>query len=273
MSKIINYCPTGTQPTKENSLAPLYASEIVEDVHAAYEIGITVVHVHARIGNENSYKAEDYEPIVTGIRKYCPNLSICVSLTGRLFPELEKRTEVLQLYPDMGSLTLSSLNFMGGASVNAPETIMDILGRMNEYGVKPELECFDSGMVNYAKYLIKLRALQPPYYFNVILGNIFNAQSDPSTIAEILNSAPKEDAFVSLGGIGSQQLISNVMGLMYADGIRIGLEDNLYLENRELATNLSLLVRIRKIMKELGITTMAPQQFQSLGFKNSKNSK
>ena len=112
VNKIINFTPTGTQTTRDNSLAPLLPNEIIEEVHSANEVGISIVHLHARDEEtKNTYKKEVYQKIIEGIKKHCPDLLICVSLTGRNFPELEKRTEVLQLYPDMGSLTMSSLNF------------------------------------------------------------------------------------------------------------------------------------------------------------------
>jgi uncharacterized protein (DUF849 family) len=127
--KIINFTPTGTQTTRENSLAPLLPKEIIDSVHEANELGISIVHLHTRdeITLENTYKKEVYQKIIEGIKKYCPELLICVSLTGRNFPELEKRSEVLQLLPDMGSLTMSSLNFPSGTSVNQPNMILSLI--------------------------------------------------------------------------------------------------------------------------------------------------
>ena len=128
MKKIINFTPTGIQTTRGNSLAPLTAAEIVEDTQRAYEAGITSVHIHARDENlNNSYKAVHYRPILEGIRKYCQGLTVCVSLSGRIFAEFEKRTEVLELKPDMGSLTMSSLNFASGASPNSPDMILKLI--------------------------------------------------------------------------------------------------------------------------------------------------
>ena len=93
--KIINFTPTGTQTTRSNSFAPLTPNEIIDEVHEAYELGITLTHIHARdpLTLENTYKKNVYEEIINGIRKHCPHLSICVSLSGRLFTEFEKRSE------------------------------------------------------------------------------------------------------------------------------------------------------------------------------------
>ena len=271
MKKIINFTPTGTQTTRENSLAPLTPNEIIEEVHEAYELGITMVHVHARGPKDfsNTYKKDVYRPIIEGIRKHCSDLVICVSLTGRLHPEFEKRSEVLELYPDMGSLTMSSINFPKSASVNEPEMILKLIEKMDQYGVIPEIECFDSGMINYTNYLIKKGALKGPHYMNVIFGNIYNAQIDSATLASITNSLPLNTK-VCFGGIGKDQLNSNVLGLIYGDGVRVGLEDNLYFKNKELATNIDLLKSIHTIMDEMGLNVLSPLDFKNLGYGNKK---
>ena len=249
MKKIINFTPTGTQTTRENSYAPLTPNEIIEEVHEAYELGITLTHIHARdpITLENTYKKEVYRDIIEGVRKYCPDLSICVSLTGRFEPNIDRRTEVLELLPDMGSLTMSSLNFPTGESINSPDTILKLIEKMKVYGVTPEIECFDSGMLNYTNYLIKKGILTGPHYINVILGNMYNAQSDVASLNSIIQNKPN-NSLLCLGGIGKEQLSSNLLGLLYADGIRIGLEDNLYYTDKVKTTNIKLLQRIRKIM-------------------------
>lgn len=271
MSKIINFAPTGTQTNKDNSFAPLTPNEIIEEVHEAYELGITLTHIHARdpITLDNTYKKNVYREIIEGIRKHCPDLCICVSLTGRLFPEFEKRSEVLELYPDMGSLTMSSLNFPRGASVNEPTIILKLIDKMYEYGVTPEIECFDSGMINYTNYLIEKGILKGPHYINMILGNMYNSQTDLPTISSIYHNKSK-NSLVCLGGIGKEQLKSNIIGLLYFDGLRVGLEDNLYYNNKEKTTNLDLLKRIYGIMDLINFSVMSHDEFSKKGFKNFK---
>ena len=269
MNKIINFTPTGTQTTRDNSYAPLIPNEIIESVHEANELGISIVHLHARdeITLENTYKKEVYQKIIEGVKKYCPELLICVSLTGRNFPELEKRSEVLQLLPDMGSLTMSSLNFPSSASVNQPNMILSLIDEMNKYGVQPEIECFDTGMLNYTNYLISKGKLTPPYHINFILGNIYNGQCDLSNLSSIKSNLPS-NSYVCLGGIGNQQLKSNLYGLLDFDGIRVGLEDNLYFKNKEKTTNIELLKRVHRIMNELDITHYKSNELRELGYGN-----
>jgi uncharacterized protein (DUF849 family) len=212
-----------------------------------------------------------YKDIIDGVRKHCPGLPICVSLTGRHFPEFEKRSAVIELMPDMASLTMSSLNFPNSASINEPDVIIKLIEKMDEYGVVPEIECFDSGMLNYTNHLIKKNILKGPYYINVILGNLYNGQSDLSTVASILVNKPK-DSIMCFGGIGKDQIKANMLGLLYADGIRIGLEDNLYYKDKTLATNAKLLQRIKRIMYDLDLEVMSSKEFVSLGYANKINS-
>lgn len=270
--KIINFTPTGTQPTKQNSNAPFSPTKIVEEVHFAFELGITLVHLHARDESFlNTWRIDVYKDIIDGVRKHCPGLPICVSLTGRYFPEFEKRSAVIELMPDMASLTMSSLNFPNSASINEPDIIIKLIEKMDEYGVVPEIECFDSGMLNYTNYLIKKNILKGPHYINVILGNLYNGQSDLSTVASILVNKPK-DSIMCFGGIGKDQIKANMLGLLYADGIRIGLEDNLYYKDKTLATNAKLLQRIKRIMYDLDLEVMSSKEFVSLGYANKINS-
>jgi uncharacterized protein (DUF849 family) len=269
VNKIINFTPTGTQTTRDNSFAPLLPNEIIEEVHNANEVGISIVHLHARDEEtlKNTYKKEVYQKIIEGIKKHCPDLLICVSLTGRNFPEVEKRSEVLQLYPDMGSLTMSSLNFPSGASINQPETIVRLIEEMDKYGVQPEIECFDAGMLNYTNYLISKNKLKPPYHINVILGNIYNGQCDFGTLSTIKSNLPV-NSYTCVGGIGSQQLKSTTYGLLDFDGIRIGLEDNLYYKDKEKISNLELLKRAHRIMNELDMTHYTSNQLRDRGYGN-----
>ena len=106
------------------------------------------------------------------LEKHCPGLVISASLSGRDVHEVEKRTEVLQLKPDMGSLTLSSLNFLKQASINSPDVIISLIKEMDKHGVHPELECFDAGMINYSKYLIEKKVLKAPLLLQYLMWGI-----------------------------------------------------------------------------------------------------
>ena len=153
---IINVCLTGMIPTKTSTpYVPVSVDEIVEDAINVYDAGARIVHLHARdTEGKPTYEARYYEAIITAIRQERPDLICCVSTSGRNFQKIEQRSEVLYLTgnakPDMASLTLGSLNFATGPSINSLDTIQELALIMKEQGINPELEIFDSGMVNVA---------------------------------------------------------------------------------------------------------------------------
>ena len=268
---VVNFAPTGMVPVKKiTPHVPIQVSEIVEQTHEAYELGITIVHLHARdIEGKPTHELSAYQDIFEGIRKHCSDLVISASLSGRSVQEVEKRTEVLQLKPDMGSLTLSSLNFIRQASINSPDVILQLIEAMDNHGATPELECFDAGMINYSRYLIDKLILKPPFYYNLLFGNIANAQADLAHIGLMIKDLPR-DAFWSLAGIGKEQLKTNAIAIANGGGVRVGIEDNIWFDNnqKKLAKNIDLLKRIHRIAGEFERDIMKPSEFGNLGFYN-----
>lgn len=269
---IINFTPTGMIPTKEMTPhVPITTDEIIEDVRRAVDIGITMVHLHARDAatGKSTYKAEFYGEIIAGIRSFSKDLIVCVSLSGRDISEFEKRSEPLQLEgdlkPDMGSLTLSSLNFNRVASVNSPEMIQMLAKEMKSRGILVELEAFDAGMINYAKYLERKGMLEPPHYFNLLLGNIACAQADLLHVGILIRDLP-ENSFWTLAGIGNYQLMMNSVAIVSGGGVRVGLEDNIWFDKARtrLATNSDLLRRIHKLAEASERKVMSPGKLREL---------
>lgn len=264
---ILNLTPTGMIPTKEmNPNVPVTPKEIIKNVLECAKLGANVVHIHARDEmGKPTFQKDIYKKIIIGIREKREDLVIGVSCSGRDFSEYEKRSEVLSLKgdakPDMASLMLSSLNFNKTASMNSPDMIKRLAEKMMENDIKPELEIFSLGMVNYAHYLIEKNLLKPPYYCNVILGNIACAQAKPLHFGLIQNELPS-NSVMTVGGVGDYQHNANVMGMLYADGIRIGLEDNIFFDQERtiLATNQMLVKRASKHIKNLGKKISKPEE-------------
>jgi uncharacterized protein (DUF849 family) len=258
---ILNFTPTGMIPTKDMSpKVPIAPAEIVDQVLEVSELGVNMVHLHAREPETGlpTFREDIYAQIIGGIRSHNKQLILCVSTSGRFFFEFEKRSEVLnlkgELKPDFGSLTLSSLNFNRQASINTPEMIQDLAKKMLENDIKPELEAFDLGMINYAKYLIRKKLMKPPYYFNLILGNIACAQANLLSLGLMIKELP-QDAVWSAGGVGNFQLPTNAMALIAGGGVRVGLEDNIWYneERTRLASNRDLVERILLIAGAMGL--------------------
>lgn len=268
---IINFCPTGMVPTKGMTpFVPISPQEIIEQTHEAYEIGITIAHLHAREDDGvPTYTRNVYRDIFEGVRKHCPDLIICGSTSGRNFPEFEKRSEVIELKPDMCSLTLSSLNFVKQASVNAPDMVQRLAQKMKDYGVNTELECFDLGMINYGKYLIKKGIIEGPFYWNLLFGNIAGFQANFQQIGTAVSDIP-ENHFIGLAGLAADQLRVNAAAIAMGYGVRVGLEDNIWWDESRSrkATNVELVQRIHSLISIHDKQYFSPKEFGKLGFRN-----
>jgi 3-keto-5-aminohexanoate cleavage enzyme len=265
----LSLCPTGMVPRRADSPhVPLTPAEIADDVLSCYEVGITSVHLHARDQNGvPTWEPDYYADIIGRIRPYAPDLVVCVTTSGRLESDVAKRAAVLDLdgdlKPDMASLTLSSMNFSKEASVNSPETVQTLAGLMRDRGITPELEVFDTGMLNYAHYLIGKKLLRPPYVVNLLLGGVASAQATPLDLGSMLARLP-QPAMWLVAGIGTTQLDANVLGLASGGGVRVGLEDNLHRDRgrKTLATNRVLVERIHRIAGELERPIMSGRHFR-----------
>lgn len=266
---VVNFAPTGIVPTKEMTPhVPISVPEIIEDVRRCAKIGITIVHLHARDDEgKPTHSAAIYERLIGGIREFDPKLIVCVSLSGRSTQEYAQRRQPLDLKgdfkPDMASLTLSSLNFARQASLNPPDTIKAFAKEMMDKGIIPELEIFDLGMINYAKYLTERDLIRPPFYANLFLGNVSGAQIGHAGF--LIRDLP-EDTTWSIAGLGDANLAANVMGIAMGGGVRVGLEDAIHMDARRttLATNEALVDRIRHLAEGFGRKVMKSETLRAI---------
>lgn len=264
---IVNLAPTGMIPTKEMTPhVPVHPEEIVRDVLQCARLGASMAHIHAR--DEKgvpTYRSEIFRDIITAIRRENRELIITATTSGRTYNEYEKRSAVLDLIeeakPDMASLTLSSVNFNKVASINSPDMIVALARKMQENDIKPELEVFDLGMINFARYLIGKGLLKPPYYFNILLGNIAAAQAKLLHLGLLVSELP-EDSIWSVAGIGDAQCRMNAIGIIAGDGVRVGLEDNVWFDEgrTQLATNAMQVERIAAMARVLGREIASPSE-------------
>jgi 3-keto-5-aminohexanoate cleavage enzyme len=263
---IITAALTGMLPTRaQTPHVPLTESEIIADALACRAAGAAIVHLHIRDEEGRpDYRADRYGRIIRALRE-ASDVVICVSTSARVHQELEKRAEVLQLdgeeKPDLASLTAGSFNFPTQASVNAPETIVRLATEMIGRGIKPEIEVFDAGMLNYAKYLDRKLQIPKPLCFTLLLGSLGGIPARPGDLSYLVRDLP-DGCIWTATGIGRFQFPINVAALVEGGGVRVGLEDNIFYdhERRDLTTNRRLVERVVRIAGELQRAVATPDE-------------
>jgi 3-keto-5-aminohexanoate cleavage enzyme len=268
---IINAAITGMVPTKaDNPNVPISIPEIIDDAIRCCRAGASIIHIHAR--DKNGVPSSDrriYAEIIEGIRTQCPDVIICVSASGRLENSFEKRSDVLNLdgalKPDMASLTLGSFNFLRQASVNSPETIEKLAGKMRQNAIVPEMEIFDTGMINAAKVLVRKGILREPFYCNLLLGSAYTAPATLFDLACMVKNLPAGFHWAA-AGLGKFQLNMNIAAIVMGGNVRVGLEDNIYYDSdkRVLATNELLIERVVHLAGEIGREIANPLQARQI---------
>lgn len=262
--------PTGMVPTRSMTPhVPLTPKEIARDVAAAARIGITSVHLHARDDDgAPTWHRDVYARIVGEVRSLVPDVLINVSTSGRTWTELERRADCLalddDLKPDLASLTLSSLNFLTQASVNAPDTVRGLATIMRDRGIVPELELFDLGMVNFAHVLRKEGLVPSGAVANLFFGNVAGMQAGASEIGLAVERLP-EGLLWAGAGLGDYQLTAQAMSIAMGGGVRVGLEDGIFLDRRRehLATNAGLVERVHELIALHGRSLMSPEEMRA----------
>ena len=267
---IINTAFTGAVSDKtRNPNVPYTPEEICRDAVACRAAGMAMGHFHVRTEAGSATNDPDlYARLFAALRAEpaLEGLVVVASTSGRHGQTIAERTAVLKLpadlRPDMASLTLSSLNFATGPSITSADDIRRLAEAMQAHGVKPELEVFDLGMAAFARVLANEGLIEPPFYVNIILGNVAGAQPDALSAAALLHALPSP-AVVSIGGIGRAQLPAHLLALAGADGVRTGLEDNLRNPDGSLTSNLEMVDRISAIAKLAGREIETPEALRT----------
>jgi 3-keto-5-aminohexanoate cleavage enzyme len=264
---IIKLAPTGMIPTRADTpYVPLTPEEIAQDTYRSYKLGVSVVHVHARDEHgAPTYKREIFEEIFKRIRDLCPDIIICATTSGRVHPQVEHRSEVLESCPEMASLTMGSLNFPKYSSVNPLDTIKVLAKSMSEKDILPELEIFEPGFINTSIYLAKKGFLKKPLHFNMLLGSLGSIPGDVRDLVYLVESLPHGSTW-SATGIGRFQTQINVAAILMGGHVRVGIEDSIYYHyhKKELATNENLVKRIVRIAEEMEREVATPQEARAI---------
>ncbi len=250
-----------------NPRKPVTASEIIKSSLACVKLGASIIHIHPRDENGNpTWKKEEFGKIIDGIRSQNDKVILNATTSGRAWSDFERRSECLDLKgdlkPDMASLTVGSMNFISTASVNPPDIIEQLASKMQEKGIKPELEVFEPGMLHKANYLIEKGIIKDSHpYFNILLGSLGTSPLHPVVFSSFYSLLPA-NAVWSIAGVGQYQLDANVMSMSMGGGVRVGLEDNQYFDRGKsiMASNEMLVSRIVKIAKLMQLDIATPAE-------------
>ena len=259
---------------KQNANLPEQPDEIAASALACYNEGAAVVHIHARDKDGgNTSDVAVFNDIHKRIRDVCP-IVIEDSTGGGPNLTQEQRIECLLAHPEMASLNMGSMmrisgQYKGVPWSNMPEEIDWYLGRMNELGVKPELEVYSHSMMREVYSIIDRGILKPPYYIDIVLGMRYQGACDatPKIFTQIADLMP-QGTIINCAAVGRDQVGMTTLSVLMGGHARVGLEDNVYYGKGDLASNARLVARTVRIIRELGKDPATPDEArQILGLK------
>ena len=252
---IITAAICGAEVTKEqNPAVPYTVEEIVREAKSAVEAGAAIVHLHVREddGTPTQSKAR-FKECIEAIYKECPDVIIIPSTGGAVGMTAEERLQPTELYPEMATLDCGTCNFGDEVFENTMPMMRDFGKRMLENGIKPEYECFEMGhldtVVNMAK---KGQVPGAPMQFNFVLGVPGCTPATVPNLCWLVNAIPAGSTWTATG-IGRHAFTLAAPAIAMGGHVRVGFEDNLYLERGVLAkSNGELVAKVVRIAKEMG---------------------
>jgi 3-keto-5-aminohexanoate cleavage enzyme len=278
---IVTAALTGILANREQCpYLPYTAAEIGEEARRAYEAGAAVVHIHGRepLSGGPTWDPATYVAIRDEVKKRSPiilNFSTGGFNMGVL-DEAEKKERLAYVWksrPEMAALNMGSMNYAKYSATRKafvfdmvfPNPFGDILlaaEAMREGGVKPELECFDLGHLANAQPLLTMGALKPPLQYSFVLGVLGGAAPSAETLATMARSLSPEDTWELIGiGKGQWRLLGAALAL--GGNVRVGLEDNFYLDaaGTDMAKgNGPLVEKAVRMAKDVGRSPMTPDE-------------
>ncbi|MBN8467525.1 3-keto-5-aminohexanoate cleavage protein [Corallococcus exiguus] len=271
MSKpmVITAALVGAETTREQTpYLPITAEEIAEDAAKCREAGAAMVHIHVRTAEgKPSQDAELFRLAIRAIRKRT-DILVQVSTGGAVGMGVDERCGGLTLTgadkPDMATLTTGTVNFGEEVFWNPRPLVRDIAKRIKGIGLKPELECFDVGMIDEARYLAKEGLVELPAHFDFVLGVPGTLQARPEVLDFMIASLPEGSSW-TVAGVGRQQLPFVEEAAKRGGNARVGLEDNIYLSKGVLAKgNFELVAEAAKRARAAGREIASPEQARQL---------
>ncbi len=265
---IITAAITGSRTPKEKSpYIPITPEEIADSAIEAVKSGASVVHIHVR-DLDTKLGTQDSELYKKVLDKLYSEVNPVVSLTTSGIPGrnlgYEDRFIPLQFKTELASFDAGSINVNDGVFLNPPDFLEQLALKMKEAGVKPELEVFDTGMIEYCKILADRGLLEYPLHFQFVLGVKGGAAATPKTLLHMTELLPQDSTW-SVIGIGKGELPMVMMGILLGGHVRVGLEDNIYFSKGRLAkSNAELVSRVVRIANEYGREIATPDEAREI---------
>jgi uncharacterized protein (DUF849 family) len=261
----------------------VYPQQIAESAIEAAKAGAAVVHIHVRDPEtgQGSRKTEYYAEVVERVR--AADVDVVVNLTAGMGGDLvlggdenvlppnpvgtdmagatERLDHVRTILPEICTLDCGTMNFASGGDyimVNTPAVLRTMAKQVQELGVRPELEVFDTGHLVQVKEMIRDGLLDDPVMIQLCMGIAYGAPDDPNTFMAMVNNLPNDCVFSGFS-ISRMQLPFVAMAALAGGNVRVGLEDNLYAGPKQLATNAMLVERAKNILDNMNVRVMSAQ--------------
>ena len=276
--KVVVTCAlTGALANRSQCPAVPYTPvEIAEEAKRAYDAGAAVVHIHAREDDGSpTWSVETFRKIKEEVNARCP---IVVNFsTGGAGPMEERVDHVRLVKPEMGALNMGSMNYAKYSAkrkgfvfdfvFNNPfEDIIKYLAAMKEANVKPEMECFDLGHVTSYAPLLDMGLLVPPLQFSFIVGVLGGIEAAPENLERMRDSIPEGSNWEVIG-ISHVQWRMIASALVLGGNIRVGLEDNFYVDvaGKQMAkSNGDLVEKAVRMARDIGREPCTPDEAREL---------
>lgn len=285
--KVILTCAlTGAgDTTGKSENVPVSPNEIAADAIAAARAGASVVHIHVRDvdSKQGSRDVALYREVVRQVREadVDPVINLTAGMGGDLVVDPSEPTKQLkgtdlisgrdrlphveELLPEICTIDCGSLNFGEGSNlyVSTPDMLREGAARIQELGVKPEMEIFDTGHLWFANMMVEEGLIDPPPLYQLCMGIPYGAPADPGLLQSMVNLLPAGAQWTSFS-IGRNQMPWVAQSVLLGGNVRVGLEDNLYLSKGVKATNAQLTERAISIVEDLGSVVATPDEARDI---------
>jgi len=283
-NKVIVSCPvtgSGDTASKHPDL-PITPKEIAQASIDAAKAGAAIAHIHVReTDGKPSRKLELYKEVADRIRSSDTDLIInfTTGMGGDLeigegkdplnpvgpntdmIHALDRLAHVEELLPEMCTLDCGSLNF-GDSNmlfVHTPMQLRKAAKMMQDLNVKPEMEAFEMGHLWFANQLVKEGLINDPPWYQICLGIPWGAPATTSAMKSMVDMIPANGMWAGFG-IGRFEMPMVAQSVLLGGNVRVGLEDNLYIEKGVVASNAQLVEKAIRIINDLGATTLSPKE-------------